>query len=850
MPHPSRLRVLPSGDANKRTASRTAESASAQPQQAPLAASNKAADDDSKRASPSPDNSPTLSPQPQPPLSPSSTTATSGGASNSASIAAAEDDELDNPLAFPLPLLSYDEIIARYLTVPAAKADLAAHSADPRWLDYCQLANTGRQERNVWTLFSRTCDHFSAKRAVVWLDSDGAVQKEWTFGELKQRVRRVAHWLYTDMGVTKGDRAVLCFVPGLEYFVAFWACLSLGVVAVPVCPPDPFQPVSDVSAKLESIIDNCQPRIMLSTSEYTNAIEAAKTYRASSSSSSASASASAGSEASVPLYALRFECIDLIGNGEAWKSWQFPTAIHLSHGLSLAFLQYTSGSTGQPKGVMVAHVNIVYNAINCALATRTQKTFERYLHTVAVSWLPTFHDMGLIGFHIAPVLFGGSVVYFSPLDFLRDPLLWPRVLSEWGRRGHFVSTGGPPFALELCVKRLKDAPASTLQQLDLSRLQSIIVGAEPIRLPPLTSFTAAFAPYGFSANALMPAYGLAENVLHAMSKMENTYPPVTVYVDAEALRNSRLVELAEGAPGGKWLVSSGERRSQDPVEYPALPMDGALLIVREGGVEAGEGEVGEIWLYGKSNTGGYYNQPDETARTFMAKLTKPQSDTARRLAKKSFVRTGDLGVLWRGQLYVTGRLKELIILNGVNHYPHDIEDAVRSCHADIKAGSVVAVACSTAGGGEGLLVMAEVKERETAAGGGGEGGGKMSKQQVLMAQRVFKQANRLPVAMRAPAIRGLAKLGAWWTSGGADKGKAGAGGAQAAAYSESELSGVEKAIRRAVMLRFGIPVADVVLAQPVSLYTTQLFSAIDQLCCSVRHLTCWPCIRVLVRKLC
>ena len=755
--------------------------------------------DDTKLSSPPPAESLPHSPQPQSDLAALSTSLS------------AEDEELDNPLNFPLPLLSQDEIINRYLTVPAAKDDLVNHSADPRWLDYCQLANTARQERNVWTLFSRTCDHFSEKRAVVWLNSDGQLEEQWTFSELKQRIRRVAHWLDEVVAVVKGERVILCFVPGLDYFVGFWACLSLGVVAVPVCPPDPFQPVSDVSAKLESIMANCQPRLVLSTSEYTNAIEAAKTYRASTSSSSSSASCNE----SVPLYKLKFDCIDLIPASEAWKSWSFPTAIHLSHGLSLAFLQYTSGSTGQPKGVMVGHVNILYNAINCTLTTRCQKSFDRYCNGVGVSWLPTFHDMGLIGFHIAPIIFGGCVVYFSPLDFLRDPLLWLRVVSDWGKRGHWVSTGGPPFALELCVKRLNEAPARVLAQLDLTRLQSIIVGAEPIRLSPLASFTAAFAPYGFSANSLMPAYGLAENVLHAMSKMENTYPPITVYVDMDQLRNGRLVELAEGRQGGKWLVSSGEKRSQDPTEYPAMPMDGTVLIVKDGGVEAADGEVGEIWLYGRSNTGGYYNQPDETARTFMAKLSQPLSAAGKRLIKKSFVRTGDMGVLWCGQLYVTGRLKEMIILNGVNHYPHDIEDCVRTCHVYIKAGSAVAVACMDRDR-EGLLVMVEVKEREATAGGGGEGG-KMGKNEIAIAQKVFKQANKLPVIMRAPAIRGLAKLGAWWTSSGADRDKKGAGGVKVAMYSESELDGLEKAIRRAVMSRFGIPIADIVLAQPVSL---------------------------------
>ena len=360
MPQP-KLKATPSASAKKPAASR-ASAPIAGPQSQPAAVKDPI-DDEAKRASPPPTTTPpsptspptpTLTPTPLPKAN--SNKPTTSTSTSQPTAAAEEDEELDNPLAFPQPLLTHSDIIARYLTVPTAKADLANHSTDPRWLDYCQLANTARAERNVWTIFSGACDHFSEKRALVWLDGEGRVEREWSFGQLKERIRRVAWWLSECVGVVKGERVVLCFVPGLDYFVGFWACLSLGVVAVPVCPPDPFQPVSDVSAKLESIMANCQPRLILSTSEYTNAIEAAKTYRASSSSSSSSLAA--GGDASVPLYRLKFECIDLLPADDGWKGWSFPTAIHLSHGLSLAFLQYTSGSTGAPKGVMVGHLNV------------------------------------------------------------------------------------------------------------------------------------------------------------------------------------------------------------------------------------------------------------------------------------------------------------------------------------------------------------------------------------------------------------------------------------------------------------------------------------------------------------
>ena len=227
MPQP-KLKVTTAASAKKPSASRASALAVVPPSQPAIAKASVDDDDEVKHASPPQSaTTPTLTPTSPPTQSTTTTTATTPAAQP------ADDEELDNPLNFPQPLLSYDEIINRYLTVPSAKADLAQHANDPRWLDYCQLANTGRQERNVWTVFSNACDHYKDKRAVVWLDGDGRIEHDWTFGQLKQRIRRVAYWLSEVKGVVKGERVILCFVPGLDYFVGFWACLSLGVVAVP-----------------------------------------------------------------------------------------------------------------------------------------------------------------------------------------------------------------------------------------------------------------------------------------------------------------------------------------------------------------------------------------------------------------------------------------------------------------------------------------------------------------------------------------------------------------------------------------------------------------------------------------
>jgi acyl-CoA synthetase (AMP-forming)/AMP-acid ligase II/acyl carrier protein len=340
----------------------------------------------------------------------------------------------------------------------------------------------------------------------------------------------------------------------------------------------------------------------------------------------------------------------------------------------LAYLQYTSGSTSTPKGVELTHGNLLANLELMAVA------FELSERDSAVLWLPPFHDMGLIGGLLQPLYSGFPVTLLSPVHFLEQPIRWLRALSETGA----TIAGGPDFAYDLCVERI---PPEERAALDLSRWEIAFTGSEPVRAETLERFAATFASSGFRSEAFYPCYGLAEASLF-VSGGDRSRPPTVCGADPDALAVGRLREPSDGT--ARRLVSCGRTRPGTTVE----------IVDPESRVPASPGSVGEVWVRGPSVARGYRGQPEATAATFGAR-------TASGSREEPFLRTGDLGAIVDGELYIVGRLKDLVILQGRNLYPHDVEATASRAHPELARHPSAAFALEI-GGRETLAVVHEV----------------------------------------------------------------------------------------------------------------------------------------------
>jgi amino acid adenylation domain-containing protein len=436
----------------------------------------------------------------------------------------------------------------------------------------------------------------------------------------------------------------LLYPPGLDFIAAFFGCLYTGAVAVPAYPPAPARQGRG-QPRLRAILEDAAPRFVLTT---------------------AGLSARIGvlAEELPGLTAAERLATDEITGGE--DGWAEPALTPET----IAFLQYTSGSTSDPKGVMVSHGNLLHNeeVIRTACGHDERSTF--------VSWLPMYHDMGLIGGVLQPLYTGAACVLMAPVAFLQRPVRWLRAISRW--RAH--TSGAPDFAYELCARKI---PPEQREGLDLSSWRIAFDGSEPVRARTLAAFAEAFAPSGFRAEAFFPCYGLAE---------------ATLIVSGQAGQVAPLVRAAPEDAGARPVVGCG----------PA-GIDLEIAIVDPEGdsenlTERGPGDVGEIWVAGPSVARGYWNRPELTERTFHARLSG---------RSVPFLRTGDLGFLEAGQLFVTGRIKDLIIVRGRNHYPQDLELTVADSHPALRSGGGAAFAVETEAG-EGIVAVQEVGVRERA----------------------------------------------------------------------------------------------------------------------------------------
>ncbi len=475
-----------------------------------------------------------------------------------------------------------------------------------------------------------------------------------TYRELDRQARSIGAELQR---VThRGDRALLLYPPGLDYIAAFFGCLYADRVAVPVYPPQRQRSL----ARVDTIANDAQAAIVLTTSQ-----TRAKFQRL--------LSQDAGLK---PLRLLPYLETDHIDRAQA-ECWQDPC---ITSG-TLAFLQYTSGSTGHPKGVMLSHQNLLHNQ------QVIQSGFDHSRQTIVAGWLPLYHDMGLIGNVLQPLYLGVPAILMSPYHFLQQPVLWLRAISRY----RATTSGGPNFAYELCVRRITPDQRAAL---DLSCWRVAFNGAEPVRASTLERFADTFKVCGFRREAFYPCYGLAEATLMVSGGVAGV-PPVLRRVRQAALERHAGLEEAEAQDKGRTLVASGTVQGDQQI----------LIVHPDLLTRCAEGEIGEIWVSGPSIAQGYWRRDEDTSQTFHARLRDGGSET--------FLRTGDLGFMRNGDLFVTGRLKDLIIIRGRNLYPHDIEMTVEECHPALRPGCGAAFSVDT-NEEEQLIVVQEVDPRATA----------------------------------------------------------------------------------------------------------------------------------------
>ncbi|HID78872.1 MAG TPA: aminotransferase class I/II-fold pyridoxal phosphate-dependent enzyme [Planctomycetaceae bacterium] len=479
--------------------------------------------------------------------------------------------------------------------------------------------------------------------------TDGEQQQEnLTYRQLDRQARAIGAWL--ELSGLSGQRALLCYPPSLEFIAAFFGCLYANVVAVPLYPPRRNQLLS----RIETIARCAEATVALTTEPVLHRIQAIM-------------------EPSSVLSDMTWLATSHVPEGVE-KLWEPPEV----DGETLAFLQYTSGSTGKPKGVMLTHRNLIHNSALIA------HVFEHTRSGLGVFWLPSYHDMGLIGGILQPLYVGRPNVMMSPMAFLQKPVRWLAAITRF--RG--TTSGGPNFAYDLCVRRITPEQR---RKLDLSSWRVAFNGAEPIRPETLERFIEVFQPCGFRPEAFYPCYGLAEATL-IVSGGYVKEPAKIMSFDKEALAQGRVAEVSGPDDRVRRLVGCGQ----------TMPDQQIVIADPETLTRCPEGQVGEIWVSGPSVAQGYWNQPGVTEATFRAHLKDS--------GEGPFLRTGDLGFLRNGELFVTGRIKDVIIVRGVNHYPQDIEATVEASHPRLRPGCGAAFTVE-ANGEEKLVFVQELERR-------------------------------------------------------------------------------------------------------------------------------------------
>jgi len=506
------------------------------------------------------------------------------------------------------------------------------------------------------SFLERNVAAFGDTPAYRYLDFDHDRTVELTWSQMGPRLRAVSARLQQ---ITQpGDRVAILAPQGVDYVIGFFAAIQAGAIAVPLFAPE----LPGHTERLDAVLGDAEPTVVLTTTPAAGAVgDFLRTLPR--------------------LRRPRMLAIDALPDsvGAAFT----PTRLDTD---AIAYLQYTSGSTRTPAGVEITHRAACTNVVQMILSVGLDWNIR------SVSWLPLFHDMGLLMI-MFPALCGGHITLMSPVAFVRRPYRWIR---ELGASDAPTFAAAPNFAFQLAAQRGLPPAGETL---DLSNVAGLINGSEPVSIAAVDQFTAAFAPYGLKATAIKPSYGMAEATLF-VSTTDAHAQPTAVYLDRAELGAGRAVEVPADQPGAVAQVSCGTvARSQ-----------WAVIVDAQTDSELPDGHVGEIWLHGDNIGHGYWRRTEETELTFQNKLqSRLQYHSHAEGSAESglWLRTGDLGVYHDGQLYITGRVKDLIIVDGRNHYPQDIEATVAEAATAVRAGYVAAFPVPAEDGREEVVIVAE-----------------------------------------------------------------------------------------------------------------------------------------------
>jgi thioester reductase-like protein len=501
----------------------------------------------------------------------------------------------------------------------------------------------------------KLADEHPDKLLYSYLDVNGYPIESYTYASFLLRAQAIAGHLRKEGRFEAGDRLLLAYPPGLEMICAFFGCVRAGLIPVPVYPPSS-RGFQSALYKMVHIAKDCQAAGILTSRDYHASL---KTNLARSGVSASGVD------------------VDYI-SGLPWiptEDFVNPVASQpVADPSKILFLQYTSGSTMEPKGVVVTHENIL----------NTYSLVIDHPSPVVVSWLPQYHDMGLIGCYLYPAMRGGTTYGFAPMDFIQRPILWFDAITTY----HATATAAPNFAYDYCL-RAGRLSKDSLEVCDLSSLRVLMCAAEPVKADTYTRFLEAFQSYGLKCESFYVAYGLAENTL-AVTLGGRTI--VSVNKRALALGKARMITEVSEIDGATQIVSCGT----------PLPGLDVKIVDPEGHFALPAGRIGEIWVAGSGKCEGYWNNPELTLKQFRARLVDdtPYDD--------GYLRTGDIGFFHNGELYVCSRIKDMIILRGQNYYPHDIENVVEKSSSLIRHNCVAAFQIQE-DSEPALAIVAEVK---------------------------------------------------------------------------------------------------------------------------------------------